>query len=293
MKFVIITGMSGSGKSNAIKHFEDIGYYCIDNMPPKLFSKFAQLCGQLEGGITKVAFSIDTRSGKMFRELCECLDEFEKEVGKYEILFLDCSDEILIKRYKESRRSHPLAGSGSLNDGLKQERELLEDVRKRANYIVDTSNMKVSQLKDYIVSVFASDTDTKKRIAVNVMSFGFKYGIPQDADLVFDVRFLPNPFYIPELKEKTGLDREVSGYVMSFDESNEFTNKLYDMFAFLMPQYIKEGKSNLIIAIGCTGGKHRSVTIANELTNYLTENGYNTFVNHRDINKDRVVTISH
>ncbi len=283
--------MSGSGKSNAIKHFEDIGYYCIDNMPPKLFSKFAQLCTQLEGGITKVAFSIDTRSGKMFRELCECLDDFEKEVGKYEVLFLDCADEILIKRYKESRRSHPLAGSGSLNDGLKQERELLRDVRGRANYIVDTSNMKVSQLKEYIGTVFASEADTKKRIAVNVMSFGFKYGIPQDADLVFDVRFLPNPFYIPELKEKTGLDREVSGYVMSFDESKQFANKLNDMFAFLMPQYIKEGKSNLIIAIGCTGGKHRSVTLANELTSYLTESGYNTFVNHRDINKDRIVTV--
>ena len=291
MKFVIITGMSGSGKSNAIKHFEDIGYYCIDNMPPKLFTKFAQLCTQLEGGITKVAFSIDTRSGKMFRNLCECLDDFEKEVGKYEILFLDCADEILIKRYKESRRSHPLADAGNLNEGLKKERELLEDVRKRANYIVDTSNMKVSQLKEYIGTVFASETDTKKRIAVNVMSFGFKYGIPQDADLVFDVRFLPNPFYIPELKEKTGLDKEVSGYVMSFDESKEFANRLKDMFAFLMPQYIKEGKSNLIIAIGCTGGKHRSVTLANELTNYLTEGGYNTFVNHRDINKDRIVTV--
>lgn len=288
MRFVIVTGMSGSGRSNAIKCFEDLGYYCIDNMPPKLFTKFAQLCTQLEGGITKVAFVIDTRSGKMFKQLCTCLDEFEKEVGKYEILFLECDDGVLIKRYKESRRSHPLSGSGSLSDGIREERVLLEDIKNRANYIVDTSNMKVSQLKDYITTVFAEETDTKKRIAVNVMSFGFKYGIPTDADLVFDVRFLPNPFYIPELKEKTGLDSEVSGYVMNFEESNIFAKKLFDMFDFLMPQYIKEGKSNLVIAIGCTGGKHRSVTLANELTNHLTSGGYNTFVNHRDINKDRI-----
>ena len=291
MKFVIVTGMSGSGKSNAIKYLEDMGYYCIDNMPPKLFTKFAQLCTQLEGGITKVAFAVDTRSGKMFKELCKCLDEFEKKIGKYEILFLDCDDSVLLKRYKETRRIHPLSGTGIVSDGIKEERVLLEDIKKRANYIVDTSNMKVNQLRDYINTVFATETDTRKRIAVNVMSFGFKYGVPTDADLVFDVRFLPNPFYIPELKEKTGLDSEVSGYVMSFEESKIFAKKLFDMFDFLMPQYIKEGKSNLVIAIGCTGGKHRSVTLANELANHLTSFGYNTFVNHRDINKDRVLTV--
>ena len=291
MKFVIVTGMSGSGKSNAIKYLEDMGYYCIDNMPPKLFTKFAELCTQLEGGITKVAFAVDTRSGKMFKELCKCLDEFENKIGKYEILFLDCDDSVLLKRYKETRRSHPLSGTGIVSDGIKEERVLLEDIKKRANYIVDTSNMKVNQLRDYINTVFATETDTRKRIAVNVMSFGFKYGVPTDADLVFDVRFLPNPFYIPELKEKTGLDSEVSGYVMSFEESKIFAKKLFDMFDFLMPQYIKEGKSNLVIAIGCTGGKHRSVTLTNELANYLTSFGYNTFVNHRDINKDRVLTV--
>lgn len=291
MKFVIVTGMSGSGKSNAIKYLEDMGYYCIDNMPPKLFTKFAQLCTQLEGGITKVAFAVDTRSGKMFKELCKCLDEFENKIGKYEILFLDCDDSVLLKRYKETRRSHPLSGTGIVSDGIKEERILLEDIKRRANYIVDTSNMKVNQLRDYINTVFATETDSKKRIAVNVMSFGFKYGVPTDADLVFDVRFLPNPFYIPELKEKTGLDSEVSGYVMSFEESKIFAKKLFDMFDFLMPQYIKEGKSNLVIAIGCTGGKHRSVTLTNELANYLTSFGYNTFVNHRDINKDRVLTV--
>lgn len=291
MRFVIITGMSGSGKSNAIKNFEDIGYYCIDNMPPKLFTKFAQLCTQLEGGITKVAFAVDTRSGKMFRELCNCIDEFEKEIGKLEILFLDCDSQILVKRYKESRRQHPLSDAGTILDGIEKERILLEDVRRRANYIVDTSNMKLPQLREYINTVFASDIDTKKRITVNVLSFGFKYGIPMDADLVMDVRFLPNPFYIPELKEKTGLDSEVSDYVMSFEVAQQFADKLRDMFDFLMPQYVAEGKSNIVIAIGCTGGKHRSVTLANELTRHLTDRGYNTFVNHRDINKDRVVTI--
>ena len=291
MRFVIITGMSGSGKSNAIKNFEDIGYYCIDNMPPKLFTKFAQLCTQLEGGITKVAFAVDTRSGKMFRELCSCIDEFEKEIGKLEILFLDCDSQILVKRYKESRRQHPLSDAGTILDGIEKERVLLEDVRRRANYIVDTSNMKLPQLKEYINTVFGADIDTKKRMTVNVLSFGFKYGIPMDADLVMDVRFLPNPFYIPELKEKTGLDSEVSDYVMSFEVAQQFADKLRDMFDFLMPQYVAEGKSNIVIAIGCTGGKHRSVTLANELTKHLTDCGYNTFVNHRDINKDRIVTI--
>lgn len=291
MRFVIITGMSGSGKSNAIKNFEDIGYYCIDNMPPKLFTKFAQLCTQLEGGITKVAFAVDTRSGKMFRELCNCIDEFEKEIGKLEILFLDCDSQILVKRYKESRRQHPLSDAGTILDGIEKERILLDDVRRRANYIVDTSNMKLPQLREYINTVFAADIDTKKRITVNVLSFGFKYGIPMDADLVMDVRFLPNPFYIPELKEKTGLDSEVSDYVMSFEVAQQFADKLRDMFDFLMPQYVAEGKSNIVIAIGCTGGKHRSVTLANELTRHLTDRGYNTFVNHRDINKDRVVMI--
>ncbi|MBQ8525379.1 MAG: RNase adapter RapZ [Clostridia bacterium] len=287
MKFVIITGMSGAGKSQAIKIFEDIGYYCIDNMPPKLFSKVAEVLSQSDSGLSKIAFAIDTRSASMYSELCSCIDEFESANGKCEILFLDADSQVLVKRYKESRRNHPLS-SGSVLEGIEAERALVKDVRSRASYIVDTSNMKPKQLKDYITTVFTEGVNERNTISVNVMSFGFKYGIPMDADLVFDVRFLPNPFYIPELKEKTGLDREVFEYVLSFELSKDFVNRLNDMISFLLPNYINEGKSNLVIAIGCTGGKHRSVTVANELAKYLTDNGYNTFASHRDINKDRV-----
>lgn len=287
MKFVIITGMSGAGKSQAIKIFEDIGYYCIDNMPPKLFSKVAEVMAQSDSGLSKVAFAIDTRSGSMYSELCQCIDEFESSNGKCEILFLDADSQVLVKRYKESRRNHPMSNSSVL-EGIESERNLVKDIRRRASYIVDTSNMKPKQLRDYISTVF-SDVDTEKSsVAVNVVSFGFKYGIPIDADLVFDVRFLPNPFYIPELKEKTGLDKEVFEYVLSFDVTKKFVDKLNDMLAFLMPHYADEGKSNLVIAIGCTGGKHRSVTVANELVKYLTDCGYNTFASHRDINRDRI-----
>lgn len=287
MKFVIITGMSGAGKSQAIRIFEDIGYYCIDNMPPQLISKVAEVVSQSDSGLNKLAFAIDTRSGSMFSELCSNIDEFESTNGKCEILFLDADSQELVKRYKESRRSHPLS-STSVLEGIETERELVKDIRSRSSYIVDTSNMRPKQLREYITTVFAEGVNEKSAISVNVMSYGFKYGIPMDADLVFDVRFLPNPFYIPELKAKTGLDKEVSDYVMSFDVSKEFSTRLNEMIGFLLPHYITEGKSTLVIAVGCTGGKHRSVTIACELTKYLTDNGYNTFATHRDINKDRV-----
>ena len=287
MKFVIITGMSGAGKSQAIRIFEDIGYYCIDNMPPQLISKVAEVVSQSDSGLNKLAFAIDTRSGSMFSELCSNIDEFESTNGKCEILFLDADSQELVKRYKESRRSHPLSNTSVL-EGIETERELVKDIRSRSSYIVDTSNMRPKQLREYITTVFAEGVNEKNAISVNVMSYGFKYGIPMDADLVFDVRFLPNPFYIPELKAKTGLDKEVSDYVMSFDVSKEFSTRLNEMIGFLLPHYITEGKSTLVIAVGCTGGKHRSVTIACELTKYLTDNGYNTFATHRDINKDRV-----
>lgn len=288
MKVVIITGMSGAGKSQAIKVFEDIGFYCIDNMPPKLFSKVAEALALSDSNLNKIAFAIDIRSGSMFSELCSCIDEYESVNGKCEILFLDADNQVLVKRYKESRRNHPLS-NGSVLEGIETERSLVKDIRSRASYIVDTSNMKPRQLKDYITTVFSEGINEKNLITINVMSFGFKYGIPMDADLVFDVRFLPNPFYIPELKDKTGLDREVFEYVLSFDLSKDFIKKLEDMSGFLLPHYIAEGKSNLVIGIGCTGGKHRSVTVANELVKYLTDCGYNSFATHRDINKDRAV----
>ncbi len=287
MRLVVVTGMSGAGKSQAIKIFEDMGYYCIDNMPPQLLVKFAQICNNSRENINKVAFAVDTRSGDMFKETLSCIDEYEKTNDKCEIFFLDADNEILIKRYKETRRKHPLDDKGDVLDGITRERQLMTDLRKRASYIVNTSNMKPKQLGDYIKTVFSSESEKADNIAINVMSFGFKYGIPMDADLVFDVRFLPNPFYIPELKKKTGFDKEVSDYVKNSPESEEFLKKLSDMMDFLLPNYIEEGKSNLVVAIGCTGGKHRSVTIANELCAHLSGGGYNTFSNHRDINKDR------
>ena len=289
MKFVIITGMSGAGKSQAIKVFEDIGYYCIDNMPPKLFSKFAEICAQSDGVFSNIAFAIDTRSGNMFRELPGCLDEFERTNGKCEILFLDADNEILIKRYKESRRKHPLSGDGGVLDGINTERKLLADIRKRATCIVDTSNMKPKQLGDYIRTVFAADFDDKKSMAINVQSFGFKYGIPIDADLVFDVRFLPNPYYIPELRPQTGNDKPVSDMVQNCKEYPEFMSKLDDMLEFLIPNYLKEGKNQLVISVGCTGGKHRSVTVANALYEKLQTLPYTVRIYHRDITKDRIV----
>ncbi len=285
MNFVIITGMSGAGKTEAVKCFEDMGYYCIDNMPPALFSKVAKICAKSESEITKIAFVIDTRGGAMLSDLEIYLDEFEKTIGKCSILFLDADNDTLIKRYKETRRKHPLSTDGNLTESIQKERELLDGVKKRATCVLDTSQLKPRQLREYVNELFNFDKNPSESFTVNVMSFGFKYGIPLDSDTVFDVRFLPNPFYIPELKHKTGMDKEVSDYVNGFSLTQEFTDKLCNMFEFLIPHYINEGKANLVIAIGCTGGKHRSVTIANNLAEFLKNMGLSTFVNHRDINK--------
>lgn len=287
MKFIIITGMSGAGKSQAIKTFEDMGYFCVDNMPPVLFSKFTELCIDHETDITKVAFGIDCRSGAHFGELGKALEAFEATHGKCDILFLEASDEVLVKRYKETRRKHPLTDDGSVIDGISKERKMLSSIRKKSSYIVDTSDMKPKQLQDYIKTVVDSDYSAKKHMTIEIVSFGFKYGVPLDADSVFDVRFLPNPFYIPELKTKTGLDDAVSDYVKSAPMTGEFLKKLEDMIDFLLPNYVEEGKANLVLAVGCTGGKHRSVTIANELYKHILDLGYNAFISHRDINKDR------
>ena len=285
MKYVILTGMSGAGKSSVLKFFEDIGYFCVDNLPPSLLPKFIELCDKPNSEIEKVAIGIDIRGGKLFDDFFTYLSEIKNENHSFEILFLDCSDEVLLKRYKETRRRHPLAKGERLITGIVRERELLSDIRRKSDYIIDTSHILARQLKQKINDIFIENKDFDS-LMINVLSFGFKYGIPSDADLVFDVRFLPNPFYIDELKPLTGNDVSVHDYVMKYEESNVFLQKLLDMIIFLIPNYIKEGKNQLVIAIGCTGGKHRSVTLANELYNELNKLQYSTIITHRDIDKD-------
>lgn len=285
MRFVIVTGMSGAGKSTVLKFFEDMSFFCVDNLPPALIPKFAELCFEQDGEIDKVAMGIDIRGGKLFTDLFKTLSSLKQGGYDFEILFLDASDTTLIKRYKETRRTHPLSKGGSIEEGIKKEREILQNVKKNATYIIDTSNILVRELKEQINHIFV-DNKKFESLIITVGSFGFKYGIPIDSDLVFDVRFLPNPFYIQELKELTGNDAPVYDYVMSFEESNIFLDKLTDMIKFLIPQYIKEGKNQLVISIGCTGGKHRSVTLANALYKNLKEDGHSIILKHSDIEKD-------
>ncbi|MCI8628976.1 MAG: RNase adapter RapZ [Firmicutes bacterium] len=285
MRFVIVTGMSGAGKSTVLKFLEDINFFCVDNLPPALIPKFAELCYEQGGEIDKVAMGIDIRGGKLFSDLFSVLSTLQGLGYDYEILFLDASEKTLIKRYKESRRSHPLSKKGSIAEGIAKERQMLEEVKNKATYIIETSHILTRELKEQINKIFLENQKFESLI-ITVCSFGFKYGIPVDSDLVFDVRFLPNPFYIQELKELTGNDAPVSDYVMSFEESNTFLYKLTDMIEFLIPQYIKEGKNQLIISIGCTGGKHRSVTLANALYEKLHEKNHNILLKHNDIEKD-------
>ena len=285
MDFLIITGLSGAGKSNAIRVMEDSGYYCVDNLPPALMPAFAELC-KSGGKIEKVALVTDLRSGDMFSQLFESLNEIKEKGLEYEILFLDSSDETLVKRYKETRRSHPLAPEGSVLEGIRKERELLSEVRSRAKYIIDTSKLKPADLKDEMQQIFLKGKQYKG-IVINVVSFGFKYGVPLDVDLVFDVRFLPNPFYVPELKHKTGTNEEVADYVFSFPQTREFVEKLDDMIEFLIPHYVEEGKNQLVIAIGCTGGKHRSVAIAESIYHFLLKMNHRVVIQHRDYMKEK------
>lgn len=285
MKYVILTGMSGAGKSSVLKFFEDIGYFCVDNLPPSLIPKFIELCDKPSSEIDKVAIGIDIRGRSLFDDLFTCLSEIKNEKHKFDILFLDCSDDVLLKRYKETRRTHPLAKGERIISGIIKERELLNNIRKEADYIIDTSFILARQLKQKINDIFIENKSFDS-LMITVLSFGFKYGVPNDADLVFDVRFLPNPFYIDSLKPLTGNDVSVYDYVMKFRESKIFLEKLVDMLDFLIPNYIKEGKNQLVIAIGCTGGKHRSVTLANGLYSKLQELKYSTIISHRDIDKD-------
>jgi len=285
MRFVIVTGMSGAGKTSVLKFLEDINFFCVDNIPPALLPKFAELCYEQKGEIERVAMGIDIRGGKLFDDLFQELSFLEEKGYKYEILFLDASDDVLIKRYKETRRSHPLSRNGSIQEGIRKEREMLRDVKAKSTYIIDTSQILTRQLKEQINSIFV-DNKNYENLVITIQSFGFKYGIPTDSDLVFDVRFLPNPFYIQELKELTGNDEPVSSYVMRFEESQIFRKKLVDMMEFLIPLYIKEGKNNLVISIGCTGGKHRSVTLANALYAALDKEKHTVLLKHHDIEKD-------
>lgn len=284
MRFVIITGLSGAGKTQVVKAFEDMGDYCVDNMPPELIPKFAEIYRRSAKPDDCVAIVCDIRGGDMFRKLEGSLDELSELGYEYEILFLEASDETLVRRYKETRRNHPLAGGDRLIDGIRKERQLLDGVRKKAAKIIDTTTFSAAQLRKQIEAVYGAESNFGGMM-VHIMSFGFKYGIPTDADLVFDVRFMPNPFYVPELKEHTGLEACIRNYVMDSDISREFLKKLIDMIEFLVPQYKKEGKLRLVIAVGCTGGHHRSVTIAEELYSAITMAGYNTMVSHRDIKK--------
>lgn len=284
MEFVIVTGLSGAGKSKAISTFEDIGFYCVDNIPPALIKNFAELC-ESNPHLEKVAIVTDSRGGSFFNELTQVLSDLDKNEKKYKILFLDATVEVLVNRFKETRRKHPLldACDGFIEKAIESEIEMLKNIRERADYIIDTSRLSTSQLKERIVSIFTENpTDTINAIC---MSFGFKYGPATEADLMFDVRCLPNPFYIDELRHKTGLNKEVKDYVLEKPTAKELLSKLIDLIDFLVPLYLKEGKSSIVIAIGCTGGKHRSVTFAEEIHKHLVEKGYISSVNHRDIEK--------
>ncbi|GAA0078991.1 RNase adapter RapZ [Clostridium sp. CTA-5] len=286
MRFVIVTGLSGAGKTEATRSLEDLGYFCVDNLPPKLINKFAELCSQSDGKIEKVALVIDIRGGVFFDDLFETLNYLKENEFKYEILFLDSSDEVLIKRFKESRRSHPLSPDGRVLNGIIQERSRLREVKNRADIIIDTSKYAIRDLREKINENYGEHIQAEKQLSITVLSFGFKYGIPVDSDLVFDVRFIPNPFYIPELKQYSGNDKSVKDYVLKQDETITFIDKLQDMLKYLIPNYIKEGKRQLIISIGCTGGRHRSVAIANEVYTRLNNENYKAKIEHRDVGED-------
>ena len=281
MKFVVVTGMSGAGKRTAMKMLEDVGFYGVDNMPAELISTFVELITLPKSEITKVALGLDVRSDKSFQEINKTLVSMKESGLAYEVLFMDASDEILIKRYKESRRMHPIEGV-SIEESIRFEREILKEIRKQSDYVIDTSSLLTRELKEELDRIFIKN-EAYNSLMIQIMSFGFKNGIPLEADLVFDVRFLPNPFYIDELKSKTGNDKEVREYVMGFSEADEFLSKLTDMLGFLIPNYIKEGKYRLVVCIGCTGGKHRSVTLANALYEKLKDRGnYGLTLMHRD-----------
>ena len=288
MELLIVTGMSGSGKSSVMDVMEDIGYYCIDNIPPSLITQFVDLCRQSENGIQKIAVAVDIRSGDMFAEIFHSWQLLKSNKAvQVKILFIEASDEVLIKRYKETRRKHPLDEkfSGNLHEAIKYEWNQLSQLREIADFYIETSNLSSSELKEQVKNIFLERKSDS--LTVKIMSFGYKYGVSTESDLVFDVRCLPNPFYIPELKNHTGLESCVRDYVMGFDESKKLFDKLCDLVDFLIPMYVQEGKSQLVIAFGCTGGKHRSITFAEIMAKHLADKHYKVQKYHRDITKDK------
>lgn len=281
MKAIIVTGLSGAGKTQAIDCLEDMGYYCIDNMPPALIKSFIDLTASGKG-IDKAAFVIDVRGGRLFDDLKESLEELQKDDIDYKILYLEAADRVLLRRYNETRRVHPLSEGGSVETGLRKEREMLSELRKHADFIVDTSNMKSAQLWEEIKNLLTSD-ENQKTFMINIRSFGYKRGTPMSANLVFDMRFIPNPYYVKSLRPLTGNNAKVSKYVLKYQVTQDFLEKAIDMIEMLIPFYMKEGKYSLSIAIGCTGGQHRSVAVANELNRRLQEKGRRTTIEHREL----------
>lgn len=283
MRFVVVTGMSGGGKSTALRMLEDAGFYCVDNLPVPLIEKFVELIAVPGSEVSKVALGLDVRVDQPFEDAQKVLEKLKENGYNFEILFMEAGDQVLLKRYKETRRMHPLTPDGRVEDGISKERKILEDIRGKSDYVIDTSKLLTRELKEEIERIFVQNKEYNS-LMVTIQSFGFKHGIPADADLVFDVRFLPNPFYIEELKYKTGNEKEVQDYVMGFEEAETFITKLSDMLEFLIPNYVKEGKYQLVVGIGCTGGKHRSVTLANKLYERLKDKGnYGLKIAHRDI----------
>ena len=285
MKCIIITGMSGAGKSTAFKMLEDFGYYCVDNLPIPLLRSFIDMSESGSTEVEKVALGIDIRSGESLKQLPDILDEFDNRGIHLDVLFLDAADDVLVKRYKETRRSHPIAGPDRVQAGIDKERERLSVLKSKADFIIDTTQLLTRELRSELEKIFVQN-QSYKNLYVTVLSFGFKYGIPVDSDLVFDVRFLPNPFYVEGLRVKTGNDQEIVDFLSQYPECEQFADKLEDLVKFLIPNYISEGKNQLVISIGCTGGKHRSVALANELYKRLDGGDYGLRIEHRDIDKD-------
>ncbi len=285
IQFLIITGLSGAGKSYAMKVFEDLGFFCVDNLPPALLPKFAELCLQSDGRVTKAALAIDVRGGEFFDDLFTALAQMEEMGFDYEILFLEAADDVLVRRFEETRRKHPLGRAGGVLEGIRAERRRLQAVKEQADKIIDTSTLTVRDLREEILGTFVRG-EQQKTLTVIIVSFGYKYGIPLDADMVFDVRFLPNPHYDEALRPLPGTSEEVRRFVLGKEATREFMTRLTEMMDFLLPQFIAEGKAHLTVALGCTGGKHRSVVLGNELTRYLRHQGYKVRVRHRDVKKE-------